>query len=149
MRSLCSHVGRQTFFRALSSPAYIYCTPCIRSIASAMASSNPVTKFDSHPAEHRTFARQGELPKLPIPPLGETCKRYLASLEGLQDKAEHEATKRAVEEFLQNDGPRMQERLIEYAKDKARCARYLPLDTHIFTHIFSYIEEFWYIVSRD
>ena len=90
-----------------------------------MASSNPVTKFDAHPAEKRTFARQDELPKLPIPPLEETCRRYLAALEGLQDPAEHEVTKRAVEDFLQNDGPRVQERLIEYAKDKARCARYL------------------------
>ncbi|KAH9912469.1 acyltransferase ChoActase/COT/CPT [Epithele typhae] len=69
----------------------------------------------------------GELPKLPIPSLEETCRRYLRALEGLQDKREHEDTKRAVEEFLHNEGPRIQEKLKEYAKDKA-----------------SYIEEFWY-----
>ncbi|OCH85553.1 acyltransferase ChoActase/COT/CPT [Obba rivulosa] len=92
-----------------------------------MASSSPVTKFDAHPPERSTFAHQRELPKLPIPPLEETCRRYLTALEGLQDAVEHEATKRAVEDFLQNDGPRMQERLMEYATDKA-----------------SYIEEFWY-----
>ncbi|KAI0744305.1 acyltransferase ChoActase/COT/CPT [Daedaleopsis nitida] len=89
--------------------------------------SNPVTRFEAHPPESRTFAHQHELPKLPIPPLEETCSRYLRSLEGLQDPREHAETKRAVEEFLHHDGPRMQEKLKEYAKDKA-----------------SYIEEFWY-----
>ncbi|KAM5531138.1 hypothetical protein V8D89_015205 [Ganoderma adspersum] len=88
---------------------------------------SPVTRFSANPQESRTFARQGELPKLPIPPLEETCRRYLRALEGLQDPKEHEETKRAVDDFLQHDGPRVQERLKEYAKDKA-----------------SYIEEFWY-----
>ena len=86
-----------------------------------MGSSSPVTRFQSHPAESRTFARQDELPKLPIPPLEETCSRYLRALECLQDAREHEETKRAVEDFLHKDGPRVQEKLKEYAKDKARC----------------------------
>ncbi|RDX41798.1 acyltransferase ChoActase/COT/CPT [Lentinus brumalis] len=86
-----------------------------------------MTKFEANPPESRTFARQGDLPKLPIPPLEETCARYLKSLEGLQDPREHAETRRAVEEFLHHDGPRIQEKLKEYAKDKA-----------------SYIEEFWY-----
>ncbi|KAI0762152.1 acyltransferase ChoActase/COT/CPT [Trametes elegans] len=92
-----------------------------------MSSSNPVTKFEAHPPEARTFTHQDELPKLPIPPLEETCRRYLTALQGLQDPREHEETRRAVEDFLQHDGPRVQEKLREYAKDKA-----------------SYIEEFWY-----
>ncbi|KAF8577064.1 acyltransferase ChoActase/COT/CPT [Ramaria rubella] len=74
-----------------------------------------------------TFSGQSKLPKLPIPPLAETCSRYLRALEGLQDSHEHESTKKAVESFLRGEGPRIQERLEEYAKDKA-----------------SYIEEFWY-----
>lgn len=83
--------------------------------------SNPVTRFEANPPESRTFARQDELPKLPIPPLEETCRRYLRALEGLQDPREHEETKRAVEEFLHNDGPRIQDKLRDYAKAKARC----------------------------
>jgi carnitine O-acetyltransferase len=67
-----------------------------------------------------TFAAQPMLPKLPIPPLEDTCARYLRALEGLQDKKEHELTKKAVESFLHGDGPRMQERLKEYAKDRDR-----------------------------
>ena len=85
------------------------------------SASNPVTRFEATPPESRTFARQGELPSLPIPPLEETCRRYLRALEGLQEPREHAETKRAVEEFLHHDGPRVQEKLREYAKDKARC----------------------------
>ncbi|KAG8996479.1 hypothetical protein FRB90_012724, partial [Tulasnella sp. 427] len=75
----------------------------------------------------KTFAGQSSIPKLPIPPLEETCNRYVRALEGLQDPAEHERTKAAVQEFLKGDGPRLQEKLKAYAADKA-----------------SYIEEFWY-----
>ncbi|GJJ11727.1 hypothetical protein Clacol_005965 [Clathrus columnatus] len=72
------------------------------------------------PPTSRTFSKQHLLPKLPVPPLEETCVRYLRALEGLQSLEEHEATKRAVEDFLQGDGPRAQEMLKEYAKDKDR-----------------------------
>jgi carnitine O-acetyltransferase len=74
-----------------------------------------------------TWAHQIKLPKLPIPPLEDTCQRYLTALKGLQDEQEHEKTKRVVESFLHGDGPRAQEMLNEYAKNKD-----------------SYIEEFWY-----
>ncbi|KAI0798637.1 acyltransferase ChoActase/COT/CPT [Irpex lacteus] len=91
--------------------------------------SSPVTKFKPEPPrlQNRTFARQSELPKLPVPPLEDTCRRYLQALEGLQDPRDHEETKKAVEDFLKNDGPRIQQRLIAWAENKA-----------------SYIEDFWY-----
>ncbi|TFK24664.1 carnitine acetyl transferase [Coprinopsis marcescibilis] len=75
----------------------------------------------------KTFSHQDKLPKLPIPPLEETCQRYLRALEALQDKDEHEATKAAVKDFLENEGPAIQKKLISWAKTKN-----------------SYIEEFWY-----
>jgi carnitine O-acetyltransferase len=80
----------------------------------------PVTKFEAHPPANRTFARQGELPKLPIPPLKDTLDRYLNALVGLQDEHEHARTRAAVEDFLHGEGPRLQERLIEWAKTKDR-----------------------------
>jgi hypothetical protein len=70
-----------------------------------------------------TWAHQCDLPKLPIPPLEDTCRRYLTALKGLQDEEEHENTIKAVEAFLHGDGPRVQEMLLEYSKDKNRCAR--------------------------
>lgn len=82
--------------------------------------ANPVTNFDPNPPSNRTFAFQHKLPKLPIPPLEDTCKRYLKALEGLQDEKEHEQSKKAVKEFLEGDGPKLQKRLQEWAATKAR-----------------------------
>jgi hypothetical protein len=73
------------------------------------------------PPPGRTFANQHTLPKLPIPSLDVTCKRYLTALRGLQDDNEHAASQRAVQAFLDVEGPALQERLNEWAKDKARC----------------------------
>ncbi|GAA5932519.1 hypothetical protein JCM1841_000236 [Sporobolomyces salmonicolor] len=77
-------------------------------------------------AKGKTFAGQDDLPKLPIPPLEETMKRYLRALEGLQSPAEHATTKQVVDNFLKKEGPELHGRLIEYASTRA-----------------SYIEEWW------
>ncbi|KAI1210643.1 choline/Carnitine O-acyltransferase [Annulohypoxylon truncatum] len=74
-----------------------------------------------------TFASQDSLPKLPIPELEHTCKKYLAALKPLQGPREHAETKLAVQEFLKKDGPELQKKLQEYAAGKT-----------------SYIEQFWY-----
>ncbi|OQE07817.1 hypothetical protein PENVUL_c012G06451 [Penicillium vulpinum] len=74
-----------------------------------------------------TFANQDSLPKLPIPDLEDTCRRYLDTLQGLQTQRDHADTKAAVRDFLKNDGPLLQERLKNYAGSKT-----------------SYIEQFWY-----
>lgn len=67
-----------------------------------------------------TFANQSSLPKLPIPPLKDTCERYLRALVSLQDEREHAATKAAVEDFLNRSGPMWDAKLREYAKTKDR-----------------------------
>jgi carnitine O-acetyltransferase len=68
-----------------------------------------------------------ELPKLPVPKLEDTCKRYLTALEGLQDEGEHAKTKAIVQDFLSNG---------EGAKWQAKLERYNE-------GVESYIEEFW------
>lgn len=65
-----------------------------------------------------TFANQDSLPKLPVPDLEDTCRRHLDTLEALQTPREHEETKAAVQEFLKNDGPVLQEILKNYASSK-------------------------------
>ena len=68
-----------------------------------------------------------QLPKLPIPKLEDTCKRYLRALEGLQDEEEHAKTESVVKEFLSNgEGEYWQKKLVEYDQG-----------------VDSYIEEFW------
>ncbi|KAG1489008.1 hypothetical protein G6F46_011905 [Rhizopus delemar] len=74
-----------------------------------------------------TFKFQDKLPKLPIPDLESTLQKYLAALKPLETPKEHEATKLAAKEFLEKDGPELQDKLQTYATDKS-----------------SYIEEFWY-----
>jgi carnitine O-acetyltransferase len=66
-----------------------------------------------------TFAHEEKLPKLPIPELEASCQKYLAALKPLQGAKEHQDTVVAVEEFLKQDGPNLQEKLKHYAADKA------------------------------
>jgi carnitine O-acetyltransferase len=74
-----------------------------------------------------TFAQQDQLQKLPIPPLEETVKKYLAVLKPLQTPREHQNTEEAVKNFLETSGPLLQEELIKYASTRS-----------------SFIEQFWY-----
>ncbi|CAG7557211.1 unnamed protein product [Fusarium equiseti] len=74
-----------------------------------------------------TFSGQDKLPKLPIPELESSCKKYLEALKPLQTAREHAQTQYAVNEFLKSDGPELQEKLKTYAQGKT-----------------SYIEQFWY-----
>lgn len=62
-----------------------------------------------------TYANQHNLPKLPIPDLESTCRKYLESLSPLQSPGEHEDTKAAVQDFLRTDGPVLQDKLKNYA----------------------------------
>lgn len=66
-----------------------------------------------------TFAHQDKLPKLPIPELESSCKKYLAALKPLQSPKEHSDTVIAVQDFLKSDGPILQEKLKKYASGKA------------------------------
>jgi carnitine O-acetyltransferase len=65
-----------------------------------------------------TFAAQDKLPKLPIPELESSLKKYLTALKPLQGPREYAETQQAVEEFLKGDGPELQEKLKKYATGK-------------------------------
>ena len=77
-----------------------------------------------------TFSNQDSLPKLPIPDLEDTCKRYIESLSALQTPREQDETKAAVQDFLKTDGPVLQDKLKNYASSKT-----------------SYIEQFCMLAS--
>jgi carnitine O-acetyltransferase len=102
-----------------------------------------MTTVERNPPKSRTFASQDKLPKLPIPPLEDTCRRYLRALEGLQSSEEHEATKRVVSEFLQGDGPRLQERLKQFDLTKDRRVSCFYAVYSLSDVVDSYIEDFW------
>lgn len=56
---------------------------------------------------------EDSLPRLPVPTLEETSKRYLKSVHPLLNKSEYETTKKAVEEFVKpgSIGEKLQKRL--------------------------------------
>lgn len=75
----------------------------------------------SHGVKHQpgiTFAAQDKLPKLPIPELESTLKKYQDVLRPLQNKREQEDTAAAAQEFLRGEGPELQARLKKYATGK-------------------------------
>lgn len=65
-----------------------------------------------------TFAHQDKLPKLPIPELDQSLKKYLEVLKPLQTRREHAETQQAAKEFLSHEGPELQEKLKKYAQGK-------------------------------
>ena len=75
----------------------------------------------SHGAKHQpgiTFAAQEKLPKLPIPELESTLKKYQNVLRPLQSKREQEDTAAATQGFLKGEGLELQARLKKYATGK-------------------------------
>jgi carnitine O-acetyltransferase len=50
-----------------------------------------------------TFAHEDKLPKLPIPELDSSCKKYIAALKPLQTPKEHNDTTLSVQEFLKSE----------------------------------------------
>lgn len=75
----------------------------------------------SHKPDHKpgiTFAAQDKLPKLPIPDLEGSLKKYVEALKPLQSSREQEETAAAVADFVKNDGPELQTRLKRYATGK-------------------------------
>ena len=65
-----------------------------------------------------TFAAQDRLPKLPIPKLEDSLKKYREVLRPLQTKNEQADTAVVTEEFLRRDGPELDSRLRKYATGK-------------------------------
>jgi carnitine O-acetyltransferase len=80
-----------------------------------------------------TFAAQDKLPKLPIPELESSLKKYLRALKPLQTPREHSDSRQAVEDFLRTDGPELQEKLRNYAQGKSsyieQFCKFFPLLT--------------------
>uniref|UniRef100_A0A7N9AP64 Carnitine O-acetyltransferase n=1 Tax=Mastacembelus armatus TaxID=205130 RepID=A0A7N9AP64_9TELE len=64
-----------------------------------------------------SLVHQEGLPKLPVPPLKQTCEHYLAALEPIVSKEELEHTRQLVEEFFKGGvGERLQKSLERRAR---------------------------------
>lgn len=85
----------------------------------------------------QSLAHQDALPKLPVPPLRQTCERYLAALEPLVSEEEMNHTHQLMAEFLSSGGvgERLQKGLERRARKTenwvqqvANCVRVARLD---------------------
>lgn len=79
-----------------------------------------------------TFASQGDLKRLPIPTLQETMAKLPKVLWALQTEPERQATKEAIQRFMDTDGPKLQQLLEQYEAQGVASGA-----------MGSYVEEFW------
>ncbi|KAF1832060.1 acyltransferase ChoActase/COT/CPT [Decorospora gaudefroyi] len=86
----------------------------------------PARKQSSLPAGYKEDLSKGamlrfedSLPRLPVPTLEETAKRYLKSVHPLLSQKEYDETSKAVNEFVAPGGPgeKLQRRLVERRED--------------------------------
>jgi carnitine O-acetyltransferase len=78
--------------------------------------------------ETGTYSLQHKLPRLPIPELADTCRKFLAAADPLLSDAGKAEANREMEAFLATDGPELHAALLEYDKEPGRA---------------SYVEDFW------
>jgi carnitine O-acetyltransferase len=80
-----------------------------------------------------TYSQQDQLPLLPIPDLEVTLQRFESRVQALLPNQEQQVqTKKDIQEFLHNDGPKLHEALCTY-EENGRNAGIIG----------SYVEEFW------
>lgn len=79
-----------------------------------------------------TYSGQSKLPRLPIPSLEETLKRFPQKIWALQDSEQRNETQRIVSNFLNGNGPRLQALLEAYDNEGIESGYHN-----------SYVEEFW------
>lgn len=86
-RSLPLHHSRRA---ALAPSSYLPSAPQTRSFGTNTPKMFALTPFRGAPGavQPKTFSRQQELPRLPIPQLNDTFERYLTTLEPLLRQAE-------------------------------------------------------------
>ena len=81
---------------------------------------------------------QGKLPRLPVPQLEKTAAMFLKTLQPLLTADEFDQAEEEMASFVQNEGPKLQEKLLERSSNA--------------DEVTSWLEEWWddsYLCSRD
>lgn len=69
------------------------------------------------------FRNQKHLPSLPVPDLNSTLQKYLKSVKALVSPTDHLKTQSIVNDFLKNEGPTLQERLLLHKAEMEKKGR--------------------------
>ena len=72
-----------------------------------------------------TFHFQDSLPRLPIPKLEDTCRRYLDAQKPLLTPEQYEDTKQLVDKFQKHEGPGMNNDFFMPSDSFPTCLFYL------------------------
>lgn len=84
------------------------------------------------PLTTRTYIGQADLPRLPIPTLEETLDRFPSTVRALLTDKDIAECLASVQSFLEKDGPKLQQLLVEYEHEGRQNGT-----------LGSYVEEFW------
>ncbi|KAJ3287077.1 hypothetical protein HDU79_005993 [Rhizoclosmatium sp. JEL0117] len=99
-----------------------------------------------------TFSQQGNLPRLPIPPVEETLDRYLKSVRPFATESEFAATSSAAKTFVSSGAAaELQRRLVEHEKTQPGSWLsnwWLALAYHSWRESVL-VNSNWYIIFRD
>lgn len=102
-------------------------------VPGATTDKSPASDSVPPPPKSLTYGGQADLKPLPIPNLEDTLKKFLYHIEALhEDDSDRIAAEKAVKEFLEGDGPRLQKILEDYDREGREKGE-----------IGSYVEEFW------
>lgn len=87
-----------------------YCKPIVY-LSTLIRNTNKKFKMQA-------YSTIGIPPPLPVPPLEQTLVKYLDTVRPLVNNEQFQNTKKAVERFKQNEGPKLQNLLLQRAKEK-------------------------------
>lgn len=97
----------------------------------------------------KTFALQEKLPRLPIPKLEDTVRKYVKSVEPLTTAPELAQVRLKSQSFLEKEGPVLQQRLEEYGKRQKVMSPITYCNNRIIGwRIFGYTRHIWNGESR-
>ncbi|XP_065830525.1 carnitine O-palmitoyltransferase 2, mitochondrial-like [Oscarella lobularis] len=92
----------------------------------AVSSSNPDDSDFIQESVVPTFHFQASLPRLPIPRLDDTKRRFLNAFEPIaSSNEEYESATKAIDEFVANEGRRLHDELVELNQDNYSTPRRL------------------------
>lgn len=80
--------------------SWLPCSPCPPSSSRSGPIDDPFLQHSGIPTMHF----QASLPRLPVPKLEDTCRRYLASQQVILNREELKVTEEAVKDFLKEGG---------------------------------------------
>ena len=131
-----SYVRRIILRALLSYQGWLYEGPKDKNITTmiwgflvkVVSGQHPLGFFKPRPS---LYSNQSSLPRMPVPPLEDTCRRYLKSVQPILKEDDFEEMTKLVTDFKRKEGPKLQRYLQlkswftpNYVRGEGRAARH-------------------------